>query len=235
MRDAGRALTLALIALLLPIFLGGCRDEAAERKAFIDFLQTRILDKPGLHVPHLTADEANGIGDYAKDYAIITEFNDGLDKAIAKPMQEAIDRGAVRSLEEVVTRHADFVAAREGIAKLDGLVDKQLAKADAAHAKLSQPPDLKAVYDEAYERDVTLPAKAFGAMSPDLTQALSAIVDLGDFLLQHKDKIKVNGSTIQATDPALQPRLAALVHAVTAKNEALTRAQQHLRDVMNGV
>lgn len=230
-----RAAALGLIAVLLVTVLGGCRDEPAERKAFVDFLQTRILDKPGLHVPHLTPEEAKAIGGYAKQYAIITDFNDGLDRAIAKPMQEAIDRGAVRSLDEVVTRHADFVAARDGIAKLDGLVDKQLAKADAAHAALSQPPDLKTVFDEAYERDVTLPAKAFAAMSPDLTQALSAIVDLGDFLEEHKDKIKVSGSTIQAIDPALQPQLAALVHAVTAKNEALTRAQQHLRDVMNGV
>ena len=47
--------------------------------------------------------------------------------------------------------------------------------------------------------------------------------------------MKINGSTIQATDPSLQPQLATLVHALTAKNEALTRAQQHLRDVMNGV
>jgi len=229
------ALARGLAALLIVLALVGCRDEAAERKAFIEFLQVRILDKPGLHVPHLTPEETKAIGGYAKQYAIITDFNDGLDKAIAKPMQEAIDRGAVRSLEEVVTRHADFVAARDGIAKLDGLVDKQLAKADAAHAALNLPPDLKMVFDEAYERDVTLPAKAFSSMSPDLTQALSAIVDLGDFLMQHKDTIKINGSTIQASDSTLQPQLAALVHAVTAKNEALTRAQQHLRDVMNGV
>jgi hypothetical protein len=228
---AVRAAVLGLLAVLI----AGCRDEPAERKAFIEFLQTRILDKPGLHVPHLTPDEAKNIGSYAQQYAIITEFNDGLDRAVAKPMQEAVDRGAVHSLDEVVTRHTDFVAARDGITKLNGLVDKQLATADAAHAALRQPDDLKPTFDEAYERDVTLPAKAFSDMSPDLTQALSAIIDLGDFLEQHKDKVKINGSSIQATDPSLQPQLAALVHAVTAKNEALTRAQQHLRDVMNGV
>ncbi|HZK91111.1 MAG TPA: DUF3053 family protein [Stellaceae bacterium] len=226
-----RAVALGMLALLV----AGCRDEPAERKAFIDFLQTRILDKPGLHVPHPTPDEAKSIGDYAKQYAIITDFNDGLDRAVAKPMQEAIDHGAIRSLDDVMARRADFAAARDGIKQLDGLVDKRLAAADAAHAALKQPDDLKPVFDEAYARDVTLPAKAFDDISPDLTQALTAIAELGDFLDQHKDKVKISGSTIQATDPSLQPQLAALVHALTARNEALTRAQQHLRDVMNGV
>ncbi|MBV8776018.1 MAG: DUF3053 family protein [Alphaproteobacteria bacterium] len=234
MRLVGPAIR-GTVAASLALLLIGCRDEAAERKAFIGFLQTRILDKPGLHVPHLTPEETQAFGDYARHYAIITDFNDGLDRAVAKPMQEAIDRGAVRSIDDVVSRHGDFIAARDGIAKLDGLVDKQLAAADAAHAAVKQPPDLKTVFDEAYERDVTLPAKAYEDMSPDLTQALSAIVDLGDFLQQHKDKVKSTGTTIQATDPALQPQLAALIKAVTARNEALTRAQQHLRDIMNGV
>ena len=230
-RRAVRIAVLGVLALLV----AGCRDEPTERKAFIDFLQTRILDKPGLHVPHLTPDEAKSIGDYARQYAIITEFNDGLDRAVAKPMQEAIDRGAVHSLEDVMTRHADFVAARDGIKQLDGLVDKKLAAANAAHSALKQPDDLKAVFDEAFARDVTLPAKAFDDISPDLTGALTAIVDLGDFLQQHKDRVTINGSTVQASDPALQPQLAALIHALTARQEALTRAQQHLRDVMNGV
>ena len=220
--------------VLLVLLTAGCNDEPAQRKAFIDFLQTRILDKPGLHVPHLTPEEERSFGDYTKQYAIITDFNDGLDKSVAKPMTEAINRGAVRSLDEVVTRHADFVAARDGIAQLRGAIDKQLAAADAAHTALKQPDDLKAVFDKAYERDVTIPAKAFAAIAPDLSQALTAIVDLGDFIAQHKDKVTINGSLIETKDPALRPQLAALVAALTAKNEAIAKAQQHLRVVMNG-
>ena len=220
---------------LLAIVLAGCNDEPAERKAFIEFLQTRIIDKPGLHVPHLTSDEEKSFGDYAKQYAIITDFNDGLDRSVAKPMAEAINRGAVHSMGDVVARHADFIAARDGFAQLRDALDKQLAAADAAHAALKQPDDLKPVFDKAYERDVTIPAKAFADIFPDLSQALTAIVDLGDFLEQHKDKVTINGATLQTSDPALQPQLVALVHALTVKNEAIVRAQQHLRDVMNGI
>jgi hypothetical protein len=231
---SGRVWARAAGVAMLAVFLVACDDEPAERKAFITFLQTRIIDKQGLRVPHLSDDEAKSIGPYAKQYAIITDFNDGLDRSVAKPMAAAIERGAVHSLSEVVTRHADFVVVRDGVALLRGTVEAQLAKADAAHAALKQPDDLKPVFDEAYERDVTLPAQAFTDICPDLSEELAAIVDLGDFLEQHKDVIKINGAAVESSDPSLQPHLAALVHALTAKNEAIVRAQQHLRDVMNG-
>jgi hypothetical protein len=227
---AARAAWLTVFAILLV----GCSDEPAQRKAFVEFLQTRIIDKPGLHVPHLTPEEAKSFGPYAQQYAIITDFNDGLDKSVAKPMAAAIDRGAVHSLNDVVTRHADFIAARDGIAQLRQAIDQQLAAADAAHAALKQPDDLKPVFDKAYERDVTTPAKAFTDIFPDLSQALTAIVDLGDFIQQHKDKITIDGPILRTSDPSLQPQLTALVNALTAKNDAINKAQEHLRVVMNG-
>ncbi|MFZ2007166.1 MAG: DUF3053 family protein [Stellaceae bacterium] len=225
----------ALIAIvLLTAFVAGCNDEPAQRKAFIEFLQTRIIDKPGLHVPHLTQEETTKFGDYAKQYAIITDFNDGLDKSVAQPMTAAINRGAISSLNDVVTRHADFIAARDGIAKLRDEIDKQLAAADAARAALKQPDDLKAVFDKAYERDVTVPAKAFEDIFPDLSQALTAIVDLGDFIDQHKDKVSIVGNQLQTSDPALRPQLQAMIDALMAKSDAISKAQEHLRLVMNG-
>jgi len=226
-----RALRAAGLVLLL---LGGCNDDAAQRQAFIRFLQTRIIDKPGLRVPHLTPEEAKSFGDYARQYAIITDFNDGLDSAVAKPMQAAMDRGTIHSLDEVVSRHADFIAARDGLGRLRQALDKQLAAADAAHAALKQPETLKAVFDKAYERDVTIPAKAFADIFPDLSQALTAIVDLGDFLEKHRDTVTINGSQLQTSDPDLQPQLAALLAALSANNEAISRAEQHLRDVATG-
>jgi hypothetical protein len=231
--SARRLFTLAAIVLLAGA-AAGCDNEPTQRKAFTAFLQTRIIDKPGLHVPHLTPEEQKSFGDYAKQYAIITDFNDGLDKSVAQPMTEAINRGAIRSLNDVVTRHADFIAARDGIAQLRTAIDKQLATADAAHAALKQPDDLKAVFDKAYARDVTTPAKAFQDVFPDLLQALNAVIDLGDFIDQHKDKVSINGSVLQTTDASLQPQLQALMNAVIAKNEAIAKAQEHLRSVMNG-
>ena len=96
-RHAALRRSFSLIAIaLLTAFVAGCNDEPAERKAFIEFLQTRIIDKPGLHVPHLTQEESASFGDYAKQYAIITDFNDGLERSVAKPMADAISRGTIR-------------------------------------------------------------------------------------------------------------------------------------------
>jgi Protein of unknown function (DUF3053) len=221
--------------IVVAVLLAGCgNDEPAQRKAFITFLQTRIIDKPGMHVPHLTADEAKSFGPYAKDYAVITDFNDGLDATVAKPTQEAIARGAVRSLDDVVSRHADFIAVRDSVAKLNDAIQKQLASADAAHAALKQPDDLKPVFDKAYERDVTIPAKAFAEIFPDLQQVLAAIIDLGDFIDHHKDKVKIAGMMVQTSDPTLQPELAALIAAVTAKSDAINKAQQRLQTIATG-
>jgi Protein of unknown function (DUF3053) len=44
------AVLAALVTLALSI--AGCFDqEPAQRKAFIEFLQNRIINKPGLHIP----------------------------------------------------------------------------------------------------------------------------------------------------------------------------------------
>ncbi|HTZ37740.1 MAG TPA: DUF3053 family protein [Stellaceae bacterium] len=225
---------LAAAAFALVLAGAGCNDEPGQRQAFIAFLKSRIIDKPGVHVPHPTADEAKSFGRYAADYAIITDFNDGLDRSIAEPMQQAMARGAVHSIEEVVARHADFVATRDGINELRAALDKQLAAADARHAALKQPDDLKPVFDRAYERDVTVPAKAFSEIFPDLSQALTAIADLGDFLEQHKDAVTIDGATLRTSDPQLQSELTALVNALSAKNAAIAAAQQHLRELLNG-
>jgi hypothetical protein len=229
-KNALRAATLAVLACVVT----GCNQEAAQRKAFIVFLHMRVIGQPGMHAPHLTADEAKSFGIYAQQYAIIVDFDDALDRSVAMPLQSAIKRGAVHSIDDIVTRHDDFAAARDGIEQLRAAIETQLAAADAAHAALKQPDNLKAAFDKAYERDVTIPAKAFADLIPDLSQALTAIVDLGDFLEQHKDQVTISGSVIETSDPELQPQLTALIAALTARNQAIAKATERLREVAAG-
>jgi hypothetical protein len=209
-------------------------DEATQRKAFITFLQTRIIDKQGLHVPHLTADEAKSFGDYAKQYAIITDFNDGLSQSIAAPMQEAMRKGSITSLGDIVTRHGDFVAVRDGMAQLRAALDKQLAAADAAHVALHQPDDLKPVFDKAYERDVTIPAKAFAEIFPDMDEVLKIAIAMGDFLNQHKGEVTINGSMLQTSNPSLQAKLTEMINAMNANSGAIAKDQQRLQSITTG-
>ena len=131
----GRTLSRLHIGLvLIAVALCGCGDdEANQRKAFIEFLQTRIVAKPGIHVPHLTAEETAAFGPYAKHYAVIADFNAALDEAISKPMQQAIQHGTPHSLAEVITRRQDIASVGEGMANMKAALGRELAKADAAH------------------------------------------------------------------------------------------------------
>ncbi len=99
----------AALPLLVLSALSACGDDdAAQRKAFIAFLQTRIVDKPGIHVPHPTADESKAWGSYASQYAIITGFNDALSEHVTAPTSRAVSRGAVTSLQDLIARRSDL-------------------------------------------------------------------------------------------------------------------------------
>jgi hypothetical protein len=225
-------LAAALLAVAGLVACGG--GEPAQRKAFIEFLQSRIIDKPGIHVPHLTADETSAFGDYAKQYAIITDFNAAVDQRITAPLQEALSKGVPSSIGEAVARRNDIAAVRDGMAKIRAALSEQLAVADAAHAALKQPDDLKPVFDAAYNRDVTQPAKAFAGYFPDLDAAFGAMLAIADFINQHRDSVKVNGPMIETADDGLRTQLQGLMDALSAKQDAVNAAQRKLAAMTGG-
>ncbi|MBV9583780.1 MAG: DUF3053 family protein [Alphaproteobacteria bacterium] len=232
----GRTLSRLHIGLVLILLaLCGCGDEeATQRKAFIEFLQTRIVGKPGIHVPHLTAEETAAFGPYAKHYAVIADFNAALDDAVSKPMQQAIQNGTPHSLGEVVARRQDIAVVADGMAKMQAALDRELAKADAAHAALKQPDDLKPVYDAAYARDVTVPAKAWSEVFPDVEDGMKNMLALADFVAAHQNAVKIQGAMIQTSDPSLQPALTGMLDKIREKGEAVNKAQQRLNALIVG-
>jgi soluble cytochrome b562 len=228
-------LRLAPMLIVIAAGLVACGDnEATQRKAFIEFLQSRIVAKPGVHVPKPTSEETASFGDYAQHYAVIADFNTALDQAVSKPLQQTIAAGAPRSLDEVVTKRKEIGTMRDGMATLRGALDQKLAAADAAHAALKQPDDLKPVYDAAYDRDVTQPVKAMINIFPDVDEAMKAILALAEFLDQHSDTVKIDGSMVRLSNPALQGQLQDLLNAVRVKQEAVQKAQQRLRNIAYG-
>ena len=225
--------TFAAAVLVVAFGIAACDSEPTQRKAFIEFLQTRIVGKPGVHVPKPTIEQSATFGPYAKHYEVITEFHAGLDQVVTKPLQRALE-AAPRSFDQLGPRRQEIVEIRGGMASIRAALDKQLATADTAHAALKQPDDLKPVYDAAYDRVVTQPAKAFAEIFPDVDEATKAILTLAEFLDRHGDKVKVNGSILQVADPSLQPQLQTLIDALRAKQAAVQKAQQRLRTIVSG-
>ena len=223
-----------LLAAVLPLVLAACGDsEPDQRAAFKQFLQTRILDKPGVHVPKPSEDESKAFGDYASHYAVITDFNGKMDESV-KPLGNLVKTISVRSLNDVIDHRADLKAAQTGLNDMGEHLKQYQAHADAEHAKLKQPEDLKTVYDKAYDRTVSAPTAAFMEVLPQIDTAMNAIADVGDYVEAHKAQIQINGSQITVQDAKVLEELNARLQAVNAQGKAVQQAQTRMQSVMFG-
>lgn len=223
------------LLLVFSFMLAACGNkEAEQRAAFIEFLQTRVLDKPGLRVPTPSEEQKASFGDYAKHYAVITDFNEGMNKSVSQPMGEVMAKGALRSIADLSSRRDDLKAAKDGLAGLRNALDQQLAKADAARAQLKQPDDLKQVYDKAYEKTVAAPAATFKEVFPALDTVFDGALAVGDYLQQNKSKIQISGSSVTVTDPAVQAELNKMLQNLNGQSTAINAAQRKMQAMVRG-
>ncbi|SEP89070.1 Protein of unknown function [Pseudomonas sp. NFACC02] len=223
-----------LLAIALPLVLAACgSSEPDQRAAFKQFLQTRIVDKPGVHVPKLTPDESKSFGEYATHYAVITDFNNGMDASV-KPLGSLVQKSTVRSLGDVVSRRDDLRAVQSGLNDMAAQLKAQQAKADSAHVQLKQPEDLKAVYDSAYDRTVSVPANTFLSVVPQINGALDSSLKVADYLDAHKAQIEINGPVVKVKDAKVQAELNALLQDLNAQAQTVQKAQARMQSMMLG-
>src|SRR3954466_16238353 len=101
----------ALAAVVtLALLTAACGDnEPEQRKAFITFLQTRIVDKPGVHVPKLTDDELGRFGPYAAHYNVIRDFTSNPEmEGIGKQVGQVTQRVRLTSVRGLVYNRPTF-------------------------------------------------------------------------------------------------------------------------------
>jgi hypothetical protein len=231
---AGRRLLVSL-CLCVAFVLSACGSkEPDQRAAFIQFLQTRIVDKPGVRVPRPSDEEKKSFGPYAADYGVISEFNDTLSNSVSKPMGELMNKGAFRSVGDVVARRDDIQVVKGGLGTLRAALDKQLARADAAHAAMKQSDDLKAVYDKAYGKTVTLPAAAFMEVFPAVDGTLDQTLRVADYLTNNRDKVQFSGGTVLTIDSTTQSELNKMLEDLQSRAQALSTAQRKLQVLTYG-
>jgi Protein of unknown function (DUF3053) len=173
-----------------------------QRRAFIAFLQTRIIDKPGLHIPIMSDHDVADFGPYADHYRVMNGFHHKLDASISKDLASAMQIGNSRSLEDLRDHRDIFPALKRGMANMRSELEKAEGEADAAHKALKQLPDLKAFYDIAYDRMVTAPAKVFRELGPLIEGMLPAIEEVAAYLDDHRDAVMFRGGSPVVGDPA---------------------------------
>ena len=221
-------------AAALALTVAACGDnEPEQRKAFAAFLQTRIIDKQGIHVPSLTDEEKSSFGPYFDHYMVIGDFNREMNKVLSGPYKIA-QTNAPRNMQELVARRADVKAMAEAMGHAGDDARKLLAEADAKRAALKQPDDLKPVYAAAYQRDVMAPAEAFLATIPVAVEGLNKSLELADYLESHRATLKINGASIQTADKKTNVEVNQLLNAVNAQNQKLTEARRAMQSVTEG-
>ena len=214
--------------------LACCGKDDAQRAAFITFLQNRIINKPGLHIPILSEKETADIGPYADQYRIMNGFHHKLNDAISADIDRMIKIGNPRSVQELADHRAILPVLKTSLEKMQSALDKAEAEADTARKALKQPPDLKAVYDAAYDHMVTKPAAAYREVIALMQRAFPAVADLAAFLDEHRNVIEYRGGTPVTNDPAARSRLAALMEAATHSSKLSEEGKRKMRAMLEG-
>ncbi|MDQ1830406.1 DUF3053 family protein [Massilia scottii] len=228
-----RALMWALGGVLA-LGIAGCSAEPKERAAFIAFLQTRIVDKAGVHVPRLTPEEEKSFGDYSKHFAVITDYNKSMDAKVQQPLRDMMGKNMPNTMADLMERRADVVALHKASAQLRAVIDTEQAAAGTKRAALKQPDDLKPVYDKAYARTVSEPGNNFKEFLVVMEDMLTSAEKMADFLNAHKDQVKFSGITAQINDQKVLDDANVLMKELSAKNAEVAQAQRKLASMISG-
>jgi hypothetical protein len=229
-RRVARFAALALLALTL----SACGDdEPGQRKAFIEFLQTQIINRSGVHVPALNDADKKNFGGYTAHYAVITDFvGDAGMMAMSRKINDALP--PVQSIQALVEQRAVVRKAGGEIGGLVQVMEEKYAKTKTARDALKQPDDLKIVYNAAFDKLIGAPLRGFEESTP-IAQAITiAAANLGDYVAAHGDSVKIVGTSLQAKDKKTQAEIDALVNALNSNAGKFNEAQRKLRIVLQG-
>ncbi len=100
--------------------------------------------------------------------------------------------------------------------------------------RLHQPADLKRVYDTAYVRMVTLPARVFRELLPMINKSLPPIEALAAYLDEHRDAIQFQGNNLTVNSPDVRAKLAALMEDAAKAGEQADVGKRKLRAMAEG-
>jgi len=223
-------------ALALCSVLATCGDsEADQREAFIQFLQTNIIDKPGVHVPRPSDAEIKSFGPYAAHYAVIVNFtSDQQMMGVGAKMVQVTQKTSIHSIDELVAHRAEIKSVSADLAALREAMNREFAKAAAARDALKQPDDVKAAFDKAFDKDIAAPVNAFNETIPLAVDIATVSVKLGDYIDAHRDRVVVSRTSVSGKDAQARNELAAFLKALGADGARFQEAQERLHQVLQG-
>ena len=214
--------------------LSACgHNESDERAALSHFLQTQVIDKPGLSVPAPSPEQRKAFGQYRPAFSVIYDFHLRMNHAV-RNLGKTMGKGTVESLEEMLSRRTDIESALQELESLRQTIAQEQARADASKAALTLPPDLAEVFNQAYEQGVTMPARMLLEKLPVVEGAWRETLNLADFVQNSQGLVVVTGDQITAATPALEKSVDALLDNLDDHAQAVHDAQYELQTSFRG-
>ncbi|WP_205952678.1 DUF3053 domain-containing protein [Rahnella sp. CFA14(1/10)] len=230
-----RVFLLPFMLLLMMMFaLSGCGDkEPAQRKAFIDFLQSRILDKPALAVPQLTEAQKKQFGDYTQDYAIITGFHHQMNIELDSSLVPVFaGMNGVNSVSNLLEQRDDLKKMADSSEKWKEKIVLLKTQADTRHAALKQPDDLKKIYDQAYEKTIVKPTQITEQVFDLLPQVLNLIVAKADFIKNQGKNVTITGNRLQFANQKQLDKYNAIQQQLVPLNAQLMQLSRQMQQMV---
>ncbi|TDS95661.1 DUF3053 family protein [Rahnella sp. BIGb0236] len=229
-----RAFLLPFMMLLMIFAISACGDkEPAQRKAFIDFLQSRILNKPVLAVPQLTEAQKKELGDYSKDYAIITGFHRQMNIALDSSLVPVFaGMNGVNSVNNLLEQRDDLKKMADSSVKWKEKIVQLRTQADSQRAALKQPEDLKKVYDQAYEKTIVKPSEITGQVFDLLPQVLNLIVAKADFIKSQGKNVTITGNRLQFANQKQLDKYNAIQQQLVPLNAQLMQLSRQMQQMV---
>ncbi|MFD3239805.1 DUF3053 domain-containing protein [Rahnella perminowiae] len=229
-----RVFLLPFMLLLMMFALSGCGDkEPAQRKAFIDFLQSRILDKPALAVPQLTEAQKKQFGDYTQDYAIITGFHHQMNIELDSSLVPVFaGMNGVNSVSNLLEQRDDLKKMADSSGKWKEKIVLLKTQADTRHAALKQPDDLKKIYDQAYEKTIVKPTQITEQVFDLLPQVLNLIVAKADFIKNQGKNVTITGNRLQFANQKQLDKYNAIQQQLVPLNAQLMQLSRQMQQMV---
>ncbi|MFS7383315.1 DUF3053 domain-containing protein [Rahnella inusitata] len=229
-----RTFLMPLMLLMMIFAVSGCGDkEPAQRKAFMDFLQSRILDKQVLAVPQLSEAEKKQFGDYSKDYAIITGFHHQMNTELDSSLVPVFaGMNGVNSVNALVEQRDDLKKMADSSQNWKEKIITLRTQADTQHAALKQPDDLKKVYDLAYEKTVVKPSEITEQVFELLPQVLNLIVAKADFIKSQGKDVTITGNRLQFSNQKQLDKYNAIQQQLVPLNAQLMQLSRQMQQMV---
>lgn len=221
-----------VLALWVVMQLTACGDkEPEQRKAFIDYLQNTVM-RSGANIPTLSEDQKQKLGNYADDYAIIVDFSQQLSKSVGASLTPALEQiNQIRTAQDYMSKRDALQQSVRALNLLGQQIQSAKSQADAARAALKLPGNLKAVYNQAYDKIVTAPANALMPAIPTTASFVQDLVQVGDFLQTQGNQVNFNNNGVQFSTAQQAAQYNTMMSSLVAKQQTLVNAQKTLRSV----